>query len=65
MMSAMSSATRLVLLQCPIDGIRQVHVLPGAPTLEQAAGMTPAMILRLSPTTAKPSSMRVNHNASA
>lgn len=41
--------TRLVLLQCPIDDIREVHVLVGAPTIEQAAGMTPAMILRLSP----------------
>lgn len=48
-MSAMSSATRLVLLQCPLDGIREVHVLVGAPTIEQSAGMTPEMILRLSP----------------
>lgn len=41
--------TRLVLLQCPLDGIREVHVLVGTPTIEQAAGMPTEMILRLCP----------------
>jgi hypothetical protein len=41
--------TPIVPLKCPIDDNREVTVWPGAPTIEQAAGMSPAMIRRLHP----------------
>jgi hypothetical protein len=49
MIAAYPAATRVVILQAPFDDVREVHVLPGAPTIEQAAGMSPAMIRRLHP----------------
>lgn len=48
-MSVMSPAEPVVRLKFPIDEIREVQIWPGAATIEQAAGMTPALIGRLHP----------------
>jgi len=39
--------TRLVLLQCPLDDFREVHVLVGAANIETAAGFRPDQTARL------------------